>query len=51
LHLQPYLKGALYYGDHYSQVLFKTGLCLPSSSNLTHEEFHRIAQVFTTILK
>ena len=51
LHLQPYLKKTLYYGDHYSQALFETGLCLPSSSNLTHEEFDRICQVFTTFLK
>ena len=51
LHHQPYLKGTLYYGDHFSQRLYDTGLCLPSSSNLTSEEFHRIAQVFTTLLK
>jgi dTDP-4-amino-4,6-dideoxygalactose transaminase len=51
LHLQPYLKGTLYYGDHYSKRLFETGLCLPSSSNLTSEEFHRIDQVFKSIAK
>ena len=51
LHLQPYLKKTLYYGDHFSQDLFETGLCLPSSSNLIPEEFDRICQVFTTFLK
>ena len=49
LHLQPYLKNTLYYGDHYSQDLFETGLCLPSSSNLIPEEFDRICQVFKTL--
>jgi dTDP-4-amino-4,6-dideoxygalactose transaminase len=48
LHLQSYLKGTLYFGDNLSETLFQKGLCLPSSSNLTDEEFDRIAQVFNS---
>ena len=48
LHLQGYLKGTLYFGDSLSETLFQKGLCLPSSSNLTDEEFDRIAQVFNS---
>jgi dTDP-4-amino-4,6-dideoxygalactose transaminase len=51
LHLQDYLKGTLYFGDHFSETLFQKGLCLPSSSNLTDEEFDRIGQVFNSFKK
>ena len=51
LHLQSYLKGTLYFGDNLSETLFKKGLCLPSSSNLTNKEFDRIAQVFNSLKK
>jgi dTDP-4-amino-4,6-dideoxygalactose transaminase len=51
LHLQDYLKGSLYYGDNFSETLFEKGLCLPSSSNLTSEEFNRIGDVFNSFKK
>ena len=51
LHLQDYLKGSLYYGDNFSETLFEKGLCLPSSSNLTNEEFNRIGDVFNSFKK
>lgn len=46
LHLQRHFRKALYFGDHYSKILFDSGLCLPSSSNLTDEEFNRILKTF-----
>jgi dTDP-4-amino-4,6-dideoxygalactose transaminase len=45
MHLQPIFKDAPYYGDKVSESLFKTGLCLPSGSNLTLEDKDRIRAV------
>ena len=42
MHLQPVFKDAPYYGDKTSERLFEKGLCLPSGSNLTPEEWARI---------
>jgi len=42
MHLQPVFKDAPYYGTNVSEILFDTGLCLPSGSNLTEEEKERI---------
>lgn len=43
MHLQPVFKDAPYYGNKVSENLFQNGLCLPSGSNLTNEEFNRIS--------
>ncbi len=45
MHLQPVFAGAPYYGAARSERLFDIGLCLPSGSNLTEEEFGRIFEV------
>jgi len=45
MHLQPVFKNAPYYGSNVSEKLFKTGLCLPSGSNLTLEDRRRILKV------
>lgn len=42
MHLQPIFEGCAYYGAHLEEKLFEEGLCLPSGSNLTAEEFDRI---------
>jgi dTDP-4-amino-4,6-dideoxygalactose transaminase len=42
MHLQPIFKTAPYYGSAISEHLFKKGLCLPSGSNLTLDDKHRI---------
>ena len=42
MHLQPVFTGAPYYGNGFSEKLFENGLCLPSGSNLTDEDFERI---------
>jgi dTDP-4-amino-4,6-dideoxygalactose transaminase len=42
MHLQPVFRDAPFYGNKNSEDLFKRGLCLPSGSNLTDEEFNRI---------
>ena len=42
MHLQPVFKDCPFYGDGISERLFEQGLCLPSGSNLTEEDFKRI---------
>ncbi|NOV00198.1 DegT/DnrJ/EryC1/StrS family aminotransferase [Paenibacillus planticolens] len=46
LHLQPLFEGVRYYAhndnESVSEQLFKTGLCLPSGSNLTEDEQSRV---------
>lgn len=42
MHLQPIFKDAPYYGNQVAEDLFHNGLCLPSASNLTTADLHRI---------
>ena len=44
MHLQPVFKDAPFYGDGTSDNLFQKGLCLPSGSNLTEEDFERVSK-------
>ncbi|WP_288955883.1 DegT/DnrJ/EryC1/StrS family aminotransferase [uncultured Polaribacter sp.] len=46
LHMQSYLKKYLFFGDSVAEVLFRKGLCLPSSSSLTEKDFLRIEKIF-----
>ena len=49
MHLQPIFQNELYYGSNVSTELFENGLCLPSGSNLTNEDFERIFEVLDKI--
>lgn len=54
MHLQPVFKDAPYFGDErVCERLFETGLCLPSGSNMTEEEWQKITaaldQVFVKL--
>jgi dTDP-4-amino-4,6-dideoxygalactose transaminase len=42
MHLQPIYKDALFYGDGTSEKLFDQGLCLPSSTNMSEQDWGRI---------
>jgi len=42
MHTQPVYEGTKFYGTGKCEDLFKKGLCLPSGSNLTDEDFDRI---------
>ena len=42
MHLQPVYLGAKFFGSGVCELLFEQGLCLPSGSNLTEEDFDRI---------
>lgn len=45
MHLQPIFADSPYYGEAISETLFKTGICLPSGSNLTDNERLRIMAI------
>jgi len=49
MHLQPVFENCLYFGEDVSENLFKTGLCLPSGSNLNEEEKERIKNIISNI--
>ena len=49
MHMQPVFADAPYYGDSVADNLFKDGLCLPSGSNLTGEDFDRIFKVLDRV--
>lgn len=55
LHLQPLFEGVRYYAhndnESVSEQLFKTGLCLPSGSNLTEDEQSRVIGCIKKLLK
>ncbi|CAA9587642.1 MAG: 4-keto-6-deoxy-N-Acetyl-D-hexosaminyl-(Lipid carrier) aminotransferase [uncultured Truepera sp.] len=51
LHLQPIFAAYPYYGDGLSERLFDRGLCLPSGSNLSDEEFSRVTRVLKGVLE
>lgn len=45
LHLQPIFKDVPFYGGNFAQNMFETGLCLPSSSNLTYFQQEEIVEL------
>jgi len=49
MHQQPVFANSKSYLNGVSDNLFENGLCLPSGSNLTEEEFSRIFDCFDTI--
>ena len=50
LHLQPIFADSPYYGESVAESLFDIGLCLPSGSNLSDEEFSRVLAFLEIIL-
>ncbi len=51
MHMQPVYEGTKFFGTGNCEQLFEQGLCLPSGSNLTDEEFDRIFISLTKIFK
>ncbi len=51
MHLQPVFEGSRFFGEGVCLELFEKGLCLPSGSNLTDEEYERIFGVLDRIFK
>ena len=51
MHMQPVYEGTKFFGSGVCEKLFEQGLCLPSGSNLTEEEFERIFIALGKIFK
>jgi dTDP-4-amino-4,6-dideoxygalactose transaminase len=51
MHMQPVYEGTKFYGTGVCEKLFEQGLCLPSGSNLTDQDFGRIFEVLSRIFK
>ena len=51
MHMQPVYEGSKFFGSGVCEKLFEQGLCLPSGSNLTEEEFDRIFNALSEIFK
>jgi dTDP-4-amino-4,6-dideoxygalactose transaminase len=49
MHQQPIFKNSMAYLNGVSDKLFENGLCLPSGSNLTNEDFDRIFETLDQI--
>lgn len=49
MHLQPVFSNCPFYGDGISELLFNTGICLPSGSNLTDDDRERIIEALSRI--
>lgn len=50
MHLQPVFEDYPFFGDGTAERLFDIGLCLPSGSNLTGEDFERIFSTLDKVL-
>ena len=51
MHMQPVFEGSRFFGEGVCVELFEKGLCLPSGSNLTDEDFERVFAVLDRIVK
>ncbi len=51
MHLQPVFKDTMFYGDGTAEKLFEKGLCLPSGSNMTDDDRHRIKEALLQFMK
>ena len=51
MHLQPVHKDAIFFGTGVCEKLFEQGLCLPSVSNLSNDDFERIFYQLDKIFK
>jgi len=51
MHMQPVFEDYPYYGNDVSSCLFEQGLCLPSGSNLTDNDYLRLESVLDSFFK
>ncbi|MFN4299828.1 MAG: DegT/DnrJ/EryC1/StrS family aminotransferase [Thermaurantimonas sp.] len=49
MHLQPVFKDAPYYGNSTAENIFNIGLCLPSGTNMSEEDWSRIFNTLDSI--
>lgn len=51
MHMQPVFRDCSYFGSTVSEKLFEQGLCLPSGSNLSDDDFSRITDALKRIIE
>lgn len=51
MHMQPLYTDQRYFGTKFEELLFEEGICLPSGSSLTSEQFSRIEHAIRSFLK
>lgn len=51
MHMQPVFQGFEYVGGNVSEVLFDTGLCLPSGSNLVETDLLRVVNIIHSVFQ
>jgi len=49
LHLQPIFKDCKYFGSNVSEKIFKSGMCLPSGSNLTNKDLKKVVYILKNL--
>jgi len=49
MHLQPLCKGAIVYENGMSEQLFRTGICLPSGTQLSKKDVKYICRIVNDI--
>ena len=49
LHLQPIFKDCKYFGSNVSEKIFKSGMCLPSGSNLTNQDLKKVVYILKNL--
>jgi UDP-N-acetylbacillosamine transaminase len=50
MHLQPLFKDALHVSNNTSERLFQTGLCLPSGTQMRHDDVDRVCTLIKTVV-
>jgi dTDP-4-amino-4,6-dideoxygalactose transaminase len=51
MHLQPVYSGSMFFGNGVCEFLFENGLCLPSASSLSEDDFQQIFTVLDSVFK
>lgn len=51
MHLQPFFAEYDYIGDHVSETLFETGVCLPSDTKMTDDDLYRVCHIIKSLWK
>ena len=49
LHLQPVFKDCKYFGSNVSEKIFKSGMCLPSGSNLKNKDLKKVVYILKNL--
>jgi dTDP-4-amino-4,6-dideoxygalactose transaminase len=50
MHLQPIFKDAVFFGSSISDELFKSGICLPSTTTMKIDDIIRVANLLKETL-